>query len=467
MSDGQRIRRFFPRRAVIAVTAAFFGIPLAFLLFEFAAATVMARTSPEIIAWIDEDRRIHANNLAKSYSQWGASMDAPPVWRSRGIRVPLHPPPGRRRIVVTGDSFVWGAGHANINDVWWRQLERELRRRGYDVDVVAVGLSGYSTRQQLEAVRKLVSYGKPDLVIWGYVSNDPDEGMVKHQAANRTPAHWFWRLSLLLSRAFPLTVRSLSFDSYPQWQTALGHAPNVDHYAVTVAELGTFLREERLESFVVTLPNPPHMGAEPVFSDLFRRQGIRWIETADLFRERMPVPVTMDDVIPWMVNPVNGHPGARAMHFYAVVAADEAERRFAKALGPRSEPRIPRPRVNDWMPARMAIRAEGNAITMSWPGDALMPRLPLHQPYVQLSLADAVKLDRIVIRARQVATVHLFATVINREGYDDGRMLDLGSRQGTDLEWVGIPRDINTLRMVASFAGADRAMSVELHGGPS
>src|SRR4029434_5090068 len=91
------------------------------------------------------------------------------------------PPPAdsRRTILVLGDSFVWGPPYLSLNHLWWRQLMIELERRGYrQVRVVAAGHSGWSTHRELECLEELLGEVKPDLVIWGYVTNDPDEKLI-------------------------------------------------------------------------------------------------------------------------------------------------------------------------------------------------------------------------------------------------------------------------------------------------
>src|SRR5437588_572964 len=44
--------------------------------------------------------------------------------------------------------------------------------------IVAAGHPGWSTHRQFECARHLIPEIKPDLVIWGYVTNDPDEKIV-------------------------------------------------------------------------------------------------------------------------------------------------------------------------------------------------------------------------------------------------------------------------------------------------
>src|SRR5437868_970915 len=86
---------------------------------------------------------------------------------------PLPASQGHRKILVMGDSFVWGPPYVTLNHLWWRQLAIELERRGYrEVDVVAAGHPGWSTHRQVECARELIPAVKPNLVIWGYVTND-------------------------------------------------------------------------------------------------------------------------------------------------------------------------------------------------------------------------------------------------------------------------------------------------------
>ena len=124
-------------------------------------------------AWEEEDKVINHNNQAKVKMRGS-------VWTSAGIPYPKEKGMGKR-ILVIGDSFVWGDGYANANDIWWRQLDRELKRRGYwQVEVVAAGASGASTLDQLWWLRndQHLKALAPDAIIIGYASNDPDVKLV-------------------------------------------------------------------------------------------------------------------------------------------------------------------------------------------------------------------------------------------------------------------------------------------------
>ena len=76
----------------------------------------------------------------------------------RGTEVPLERS-AKRRVVVLGDSFVWGFG---VEDA---QLFTELWARDRGIEVVNLGVSGYGTDQELLLWRQLGHRLRPDVVL--------------------------------------------------------------------------------------------------------------------------------------------------------------------------------------------------------------------------------------------------------------------------------------------------------------
>lgn len=75
------------------------------------------------------------------------------------------------RIACLGDSFTFGQG-VHDADVYVRQLETLLQSKGYKVEVMNFGVSGYSTRQERICFEQEVAKYKPDLVLVAMVTND-------------------------------------------------------------------------------------------------------------------------------------------------------------------------------------------------------------------------------------------------------------------------------------------------------
>lgn len=105
------------------------------------------------------------------------------VWfriNSKGLRsdveYPYEKPPGTLRIVSLGDSFTAGY-EVDVEECFSSVLERELRRKGYPVEVLNAGVSGYSTAEEcLYLERELYKYD-PDLVLVSYYHNDLQDNL--------------------------------------------------------------------------------------------------------------------------------------------------------------------------------------------------------------------------------------------------------------------------------------------------
>ena len=83
-----------------------------------------------------------------------------------------------KRILVVGDSYVWGMGGTNINYLWWKQLDLIIKEAGYsNVNVYGASMYRFNTEEELDLILKkdsLIEKIDPDLIIIGYVTNDPE-----------------------------------------------------------------------------------------------------------------------------------------------------------------------------------------------------------------------------------------------------------------------------------------------------
>jgi hypothetical protein len=145
----------------------------------------------------------------------------------RGPEVAPAPAPGRRRVLLLGDSFVFGVG-VDDGSVVTARLE-ELLGEGHEV--VNLGVSGYSTDQQLLLFEETGRGLRPDLVLLVMADNDflantqdfvyraypkpvfearPDgvlvrpRGPVPRLSRSEETRWWLWRHSLLWRRASTL-----------------------------------------------------------------------------------------------------------------------------------------------------------------------------------------------------------------------------------------------------------------------
>jgi lysophospholipase L1-like esterase len=164
----------------------------------------------------------HIPGISGTFQSYG--IDSSVTINAKGFRGPeveYARDPQRQRILVLGDSYVWGYG-VNQEEIFTEQLKQARP----DVEVVSLGVSGYSTDQELLLYRDEGHKYKADLVMIVVCDNDPlgnilteqyviygkpvfqlkDQGLLlSNQPVART-ALWKRALAQLASRSYLLNT---------------------------------------------------------------------------------------------------------------------------------------------------------------------------------------------------------------------------------------------------------------------
>jgi len=85
---------------------------------------------------------------------------------------PLRKRPGTWRLLVLGDSIAEGFRIDDDRAIFPALLEKLLRARGLDAEVLNFAVNGYDTRQEVETLRAKGMAFHPDLVLVAYCLND-------------------------------------------------------------------------------------------------------------------------------------------------------------------------------------------------------------------------------------------------------------------------------------------------------
>ncbi len=441
------------------------------------------------------------------------STEEQPIWRSQGFPV-SEKSPKSKRILVMGDSFVWGSGYANLNTIWWRQLQRELQRRGYnDVEVIAAGQPGAPTRKELNWAKKLVPLYKPDLVIWGYVTNDPEEGDTKNglsyvKNVHCPPDDFPVRTVTFVTSMFPnlgdelfnvlrrgIRTKKMSGSIYgwdfADWELKLLEGKNWQVYTDTVKDLGEYVRHLSVPSFALTLPSCVFTGNtskgrdlisfirsyydvryKPV-RELWEKDQIKWCSSLDAFLDAAKKDKRIESPDPplWLgINPANGHPGPLATHVHAVEAANILESQYPSVLGPRTLPveTVAVPVINDWLPFPIDLHQSGSKVFFVYPTyEPEMLTMPIRKPFVQLNLANPVSLSQLTLTGADLKSADIYVSSDDPDKhYDDGSLLALGEKKGGFEKWNPAlsPRTamVNTIRISAKFRGPDHRLLLDI-----
>ena len=178
----------------------------------------------------------------------------------------LAKPPGTFRIVLIGDSVAAGQG-VRPDETFGRVLERALRARGTNAEVIVLAVTGYSTVQQLPLLERAHAYA-PDLILWAYTLNDPADPVLDNAngelgAYFHAPSSYVldW-LRTLWSRA-ALNIRGR--DCPPEWHARL-HCLHRDDIARNIAAIAASGKAHGTPIALVVLPLLPERGGYDAYA---------------------------------------------------------------------------------------------------------------------------------------------------------------------------------------------------------
>lgn len=479
----------FPRASrVVAFVVALTAV-VSLVILEYAVLPRLSMSGRvDADEWQNDVDRVNASYHLKNPGGFPFS-EGDWIWHSAAYRPSIRRE-RPRRILVLGDSFVWGSGGIpNMNNLSWRQLERVLHRRGYlDVEVIAAGRSGASTHQAFDALPFLRDRYQPDLIAWIYVTNDPDEKAVKQfdrsvlQQDGNYKAHAYFakrgifprvnrQLAALREKKLEKTMPpdKVGYE-YVRWEKEILQGENLRRYERTLERLGAWRRENRVPLFFMTVPNSPDPEYfEPLYAvvePLFRREGIPFFNIIREFAARYPNP--KDEPERWRASPADGHPGHQACRFHAEKMADIIEENYSVFLGRRYRPSIPRPWINDWFPEDMEVPDRtGARLDIRYPASsAKMPRMPVGSPFVQLNFRDPVPLARIAVSGPDMKWARIFVSGEEPEKLSEsGIVVGLGERAGRRTEWsldeYPWKHCVDSIRVQAGFDGPDRNLRID------
>lgn len=213
---------------------------------------------------------------------------------------------GVYRIAVLGDSYIWGDG-LPYDSVWSHKLEDMLLAEYTDIEIMHWGQNGWSTKTQMTFFDTAGRQYQPDLLIIGYVDNDPDLGNYKQLDPGLRGKLW------LLYKIAPGTVEGILSEAYTrsyfEWMDKLHTPENLQKYAALWRGFLDTLDKDETDVLIVQTPSclyepdctKYYEAVKPYFDSL-------GLEYVDLFPEAKEKYGHMDGR-ELRASPVNGHPG--------------------------------------------------------------------------------------------------------------------------------------------------------------
>ena len=405
---------------------------------------------------------------------------------------------GQAKILVVGDSFVWGEGLTNLNQIWWNVMARELERRGWDCEVYAAGAPGASTYYEFAMLRdtSLLEDIQPDLIILGYVTNDVDlrdldarfpEYESTRQMYSRVMGSYHIRLQAgkkklaggIFYNMNAYNTRRQVAGEYKDMEEDRLRDDRLEVYNRDVLQpMGGFFARTGIPMIVIPTPEGPRAkNYALLYRDvlpLFERAGFPVYNPLDKFKEKYP---NRKPNKYFRANATNPHPGPATSWFLGAYAADVVEQNYAAVLGAkRTEEKTYPIEINDWMPYMLQPRAlqESDRVSryaIEYPDQSSRPNyedgahgnfliLPLREKYVKLNLKYPVRLSSVKIEGGDLLSCEVWTLGINRKlGFDDQTPVSLGHRKGNACAWEDDgQREVTSLLVSAKTTGGKQAV---------
>ncbi len=217
------------------------------------------------------------------------------------------------RIAVLGDSFIWGDG-LPYDSAWSHKLEQRILSNYDSIEVMHWGRNGWQTKQEYDFYTTEGKKYQPDLLIIGYVDNDPDMGRFEHMHPDFRNNYW------LLYKIWPSLAEKILTDayknSYDNWLTRLYGEENMTMYKGLWQDFMDTLDAQNQDYFVVLTPaclayscDEYYLKIAPVFDSL----QLEYINLIPASTERLSG-YSYEELL---ANPANYHPGTLMTNVFA------------------------------------------------------------------------------------------------------------------------------------------------------
>ncbi len=247
------------------------------------------------------------------------------------IDTPAYQDDGAYTVAVIGDSFVWGDGLLP-GQSWPYELRRRLKDADVPVRVLAWGINGWSTQDQLhflEAVVRDHSLAGVDEIWFGFVTNDPDVGRIEQKTSPsfHFPVPAFVDLfpnadgyiAGLLQAVYETRIDTSS--GYAAWEAALWTEDNLNAYTTVLADLKSFSDAQGIAiKFVLTPHRPDEAFFEPKYALLKERlhdAGLPVVDLLPAVLEQLGTKGTPPLYRELWANPGDAHPGQPLINVFA------------------------------------------------------------------------------------------------------------------------------------------------------
>lgn len=427
---------------------------------------------------VEHNKQIFYANCMRNWA--GAEK---PLFKTAFVSIDKSAP--SPRILVLGDSFVWGDGYANINDLWWMKLSRALKERGLQCSVIGSGHPGFSIKSQVKVLPSLIEQVKPDYVICQFIPDDADSGLVK----GSNQPDWLQKAQLRTSKYLP----NLSEFLFPKIEQIIAFASKIGSNSDATDNAGNskdldqqFLEGESGKQFVknlrslkaicdgakiplqlVTLPTVPddkyNMDHFAPVVKIARQNDIAILDLSQGFadycnqlKRKLPLADLNDlkrlhNIL--RINPANYHPSVALTTFYARETAKLLlESNFFKKTTKAGNLHLS---VNDTFPTvctnlrrDQICKADENSYFFTYPPKQLLYTPVQSEERLLFNFEIPQNLSDISLKSTGEAEITLECTCEDPNlGFDTGKIIFKQTQVGKEVFFHPNLKHVNTVRI--------------------
>lgn len=343
----------------------------------------------------------------------------------------------KKRILIVGDSFIWGFANRNMNTLLWTRLEYLLKKEGYnDVEVFAAGSCGIGTIDEVNLILhndKTIEKIDPDLIILGLVFNDLDidndadpdylPGFDEQKYIND---HYDNFLMRFINNHFPSLYEKLintlivKKTSEPNF-----YKENGPIYGYSFDAKEVEYRTDKYKQLYIDrgLKEVKAMKIPTIFYELYigytydyelefmnfvrdkcKELGIKYYsnvrdEVTYIAYERPEIDLTQ--------NGGDGHPSEYLNDIFARDILKTLKKDFKKVLGKKTKVKKFKLDINDYLPYDInLVKVNDNTYRFVWPDKLLT--FPLDQKYIKLNLKYPIKVRNVKITSTNADNIDLW-----------------------------------------------------------
>ncbi len=264
----------------------------------------------------------------------------------RDVNHSLRKPEGTTRIVVVGDSFTFGAGVKQVDDLYFKILEQKLQQEypAQTFKSVSIAKKGWSTAQEFKAFKTLGMNYNPDLVILGYVLNDPESPEIKARKSSEFHddhllPYPYGKFLYATSFAYFIIEKKLKSLPFLRDETIqqsdyireIFSGDNLKQHKTILRDFLAYIQAQDMEVIVVLFPSLryvhspsyPYSEMHQIVAQTVRESGARFLDLLD--------PLKNSGITNLTVSEFDGHPNEDVHRIAAAALFDliYKERKFA------------------------------------------------------------------------------------------------------------------------------------------